>query len=223
MIIEKYGIKLRSLNSYDLEMVRTARNSDYIRNRMMYKNIISPEQQLNWYRSLDPARDVYMIIEYNGIPRGIINVKNIDYKNDASESGLFFWDAEVLQSHVPVVTSWLAAEAGYLLLGGKQTLVHVLNNNVAAIEFNSDQGYSILQDTGDVVLMRQTKKSFSEKTFSKRQSYQQSIGSTPLLMLSFGDHEQDDFRESNLMNYLKLISVTPVKQSGKSFWFEVNF
>ncbi len=223
MIIEKYGIRLRSLNADDLEMVRTARNSDYIRSRMMYKNIISPEQQLNWYRSLDPARDVYMMIEYNGIPRGIINVKNIDYKTDASESGLFFWDTEVLQSHLPVVTSWLASEAGYLLLGGKQTLVHVLKNNRAAIDFNTDQGYSILQEAEDVVLMLQTKKSFSGKTLSKRQSYQQSIGSSPLLMLSFGDHDQDDFREINLMNYLNLIGVTPVKQSGRTFWFEAEF
>jgi len=223
MIIEKYGIRLRSLNEEDLEIVRTARNSEYIRSRMMYQNIISPEQQWAWYQSLDPKCDVYMVIEYSGIPRGIINVKNIDYNNDASESGLFFWDQEVLQSHVPVVTSWLAAEAGYLLLRGKQTIVHVLKNNNAAIDFNIDQGYSILEDTGEVVLMQQTRKLFSEATLSKRQSYLQTIASTPLLMLSFGDHNQDDFREINLMNYLKLFGVAPVKQSGRTFWFEVDF
>ena len=111
MIIEKYNIRLRSLNTPDLEMVREARNSDYIRSRMMYQNIISPEQQLQWYRSLDPAGDVFMIIEYGEKPRGMINVKNIDYKNDSSESGVFFWDKEVLQSFVPVMTSWLAAES----------------------------------------------------------------------------------------------------------------
>ena len=49
MIIEKYNIRLRSLNMHDLEMVRGARNSDFIRSRMMYREIISPEQQLQWY------------------------------------------------------------------------------------------------------------------------------------------------------------------------------
>jgi len=42
-------------------------------------------------------------------------------------------------------------------------------------------------------------------------------------MLSFGDHEQDDFRQTNLMNYLQILGVSPVRQSGRTFWFEVNF
>ena len=223
MIIEKYNIRLRSLNTPDLEMVREARNSDYIRSRMMYQNIISPEQQLQWYRSLDPAGDVFMIIEYGGKPRGMINVKNIDYKNDSSESGVFFWDKEVLQSFVPVMTSWLAAESGYLLLGGQQTLIHVLKNNKTAIEFNQSQGYKIIQDDGEIVLMRQSRNSFSQATLPDRMKYIGTNHASPHLMLSFGDHEQDDFRQTNLMNYLKLLNVSSVKQSGRSFWFDVAF
>ncbi|KAF5033992.1 hypothetical protein DSECCO2_600860 [anaerobic digester metagenome] len=223
MIIEKYNIRLRSLNMHDLEMVRGARNSDFIRSRMMYREIISPEQQLQWYRSLDAAADVFMIIEYDGKPRGMINVKNIDYTNDSSESGVFFWDKEVLNSFVPVMTSWLAAESGYLLLGGQQTLIHVLKNNKNAIEFNQGQGYRIIQDAGDVVLMRQTKSSFSQATLSDRMKYIRTNNANPHLMLSFGDHDQDDFRQTNLMNYLKLLGVSPAKQSGRTFWFEVAF
>jgi len=223
MIIEKYDIRLRSLNEQDLEMVRVARNSDYIRNRMRLRSIISEDQQQQWYRSLDPARDVYMIIEYDGKARGIVNVKNIDYSMDSSESGLFFWDTGVLQSFIPVITSWLAAESGYLLLGGQQTQIHVLKSNATAIDFNINQGYTVVSDDGEVVLMQQTKKSFSAVTLKSRLSFLQSTLSTSQLMLHFGDHEQDDFREKNLMNYLKLIEVTPARQSGRTFWFDVDF
>jgi len=92
MIIEKFNIRLRSLCESDLEQVRKARNSDFIREKMIFREFISTERQLSWYRSLNPANDIYMVIEYDGKPRGMINVKNINYQNDESESGLFFWD-----------------------------------------------------------------------------------------------------------------------------------
>lgn len=223
MIIEKYNIRLRSLNEEDLEMVRKARNSDYIRSRMIYQKIISPEEQMHWYHSLNPATDIFMIIEYDEKPRGMINVKNIDYQHDLSESGVFFWDKEVLQSFVPVMTSWLAAESGYLLLGGQQTLIHVLKNNKTAIDFNRKQGYEITKEMENIVLMRQTRKSFSQATLSERTKFLQTNKKSSQLKLCFGDHTQDDFRMNHLLSYLKILGVSAIKQSGQTFWFEIDF
>jgi len=190
---------------------------------MIFREFISTERQLSWYRSLNPANDIYMVIEYDGKPRGMINVKNINYQNDESESGLFFWDHDVLQSPVPVLTSWLGAESGYLLLGGQFNTIHVLKENKTALDFNIKMGFCITDENENAYILRQSKKSFSEATLAERNKYLQLTGGNRQLMLSFGDHEQDDFRQTNLANYLKIITVLPEKQQGRTFWFDVDF
>ncbi|MPM15160.1 hypothetical protein SDC9_61526 [bioreactor metagenome] len=223
MILEKFDIKLRSLSQCDLEMVRTARNSDFIRNRMIYREIISPEMQQHWYNSLDPANDIYLIVEHNEKPRGLINIRNIRYDHDENESGVFFWDNEALQSHLPVITSWLAGEAGYHLLGGQQTTVQVLKSNKQAFEFNQSIGFQIISETEHLYIMQQTKESFSQSTLDGRNRYLAQTGGDKLLKLSFGDHPQDDFRQSGLLNFHQIIKVSPVRQIDRVFWYNVDF
>jgi len=223
MILEKFDIKLRSLSQNDLEIVRKARNSDFIRNRMIYREIITPEMQQLWYDALNPATDIYLIVEHDKKARGLINTRNINYDKGENESGVFFWDEEALQSHLPVITSWLAGEAGYVLLGGKQTSVQVLKSNKQALEFNMNIGFRITGETENLCFMQQTKESFSHKTLESRNRYLELTGGDKLLKLSFGDHPQDDIRQAGLFNYHQILKVEPVRQEGRSFWYEVNF
>jgi hypothetical protein len=223
MIIEKYNIKLKSLDENNLETVRQARNSKYIRDKMIYREEITPQQQYEWYKSLDPATNLYMIIEYNNLPCGLINIKSPSDKQYTSESGVFFWDEQILHGMVPILSSWLASEAGYLLLGGKQTLIRVLKSNKNAVVFNKSMGYNIVKEDENVFFMVQTKESFSKATLKNRLNYIKSNNVNSNLHLSFGKYEHDDFHEENLKKFMIVLNVTPIKKIDREYWFEVNF
>ena len=86
MIIERYGITLKSLGVEDLETVRVWRNSDLVRPYMFYQEIISKSEQESWFSKLEPLNDFYFIIEYKQKPIGLINLKNIDWQETLSNS-----------------------------------------------------------------------------------------------------------------------------------------
>ena len=165
MILRKYGIELRSLAKTDLELVRQMRNSEYVRRRMLYKKEISKEKQLDWFDSLQADRDFYFIIEQSKKPCGLINIKNVDYENQKSESGLFIWDQNILKSHIPVLASWVLSEAGYGILNGPGTEIRVLKSNTEAIRFNQKMGFNIIKENNDIVFMYQSKKSIKNRIY----------------------------------------------------------
>ena len=72
MIINKYGVKLTRLTLDDIELVREKRNSDTIREKMVYQEQVSKQQQLEWFRSIDNVNNIYLLIHVEG-------KKNWDY------------------------------------------------------------------------------------------------------------------------------------------------
>ena len=78
MIIKGYGIELHRLQESDIETVRNWRNADYIRDQMQYKEIISQEQQLEWFKKVNTVNNNYMLIKAEGESIGVINDRGPD-------------------------------------------------------------------------------------------------------------------------------------------------
>lgn len=223
MILSRYGIRLRSLAYKDLEILREARNQNHIRTKMIYRNIISKKEQELWYSQLNPISDFYFIIEIGEKSYGLINVRDIDHKTRRSESGLFIWDKAVLKSHIPVLASWLLSEAGFGIIGGKDTMVKVLKNNLSAIEFNKKIGFKIIKEKKDILIMQQSKNDFSTATIKDREKLIQALKLDNTMKISFEDHENDKIF---LNHFLLLVEKNPQvfsKISEKEYLYKVTF
>src|SRR5215469_8031030 len=85
--IEKYGLTLIRLKEEHLEMVRKWRNSDYVRNKMIFREYITPEMQLEWFRKINNDSNYYFIVEYQNKQVGLVNIKDI--ADGVGESGFF--------------------------------------------------------------------------------------------------------------------------------------
>ncbi len=195
MIISMYNISLVSLGRSHLELVRNARNSEFIQSRMLYRQAITSWQQALWYKSLSQEKDFYFLICTDENIHGLINVKNIDFNNGDSESGLFIWNKKALESPLPVLASWTLSHAGYGVLGGNHTIIRVLKNNETAVNFNLALGFSIVSSADDFYVMKQTSQSFLQATAHDRKRYVEASGIDEAMHVSFGDHEHDDFWE----------------------------
>lgn len=145
MIIRKYGITLKRLTQEDIELVREKRNSEEIRQVMQFRDEITPEMQLNWFRSIDNFENYYYIVEYQGKKLGLINDKNMDWEARTSESGLFFWDKEYIKTFMPVLASLVLLEMGFYYLNWNRSYIHVMNTNFDAIGYVLQVGYELCE------------------------------------------------------------------------------
>jgi hypothetical protein len=223
MILSKYGISLRSINENDLELIRNMRNSNAIRKKMIFQKTISTEEQINWYKSLDRGSDFYFMIEIGEKKYGLINVKKINHKDLSSESGLFIWNEDAINSHIPVLASWLISETGYGILNGPGCNIRVLKSNASAIGFNKKMGFCTIKEDDEVVYLYQSKDSFSKTTKDKRDLFLKGIKKDHSINIYFGDHENDSFYRETIEELAKKNTIELENLSREHFRIQIHF
>ncbi len=166
MRISKYGICLVRLTEDDLELVRYWRNNDEIKKYMNFQEYITPEMQQKWFLSINTSENFYYIIEYKGDKIGLVNDKNIDWREKTAEGGMFIWDKKYLNSIVPLKVSMLMLEIAYILLGWNKTYIKVRKDNTRAVEYNRKLGYEVVHDNESEPFHRMAldRKQFFEKS-----------------------------------------------------------
>jgi UDP-4-amino-4,6-dideoxy-N-acetyl-beta-L-altrosamine N-acetyltransferase len=150
MKLFKYGITLERLKQEDIELVRQWRNSDPVRLNMEYREIISPEQQLTWFNSIDNLENNYLMIYYKGEKIGLLNDKNVDWENRTSESGLFLGRTEFYATFVPYLVSVAGIETTFYFLNWNKQFAHILRSNSNAIRYNTQLGYRLCEGQENV-------------------------------------------------------------------------
>ena len=183
----KYGIVLERLKARDIELVRQWRNSDPVRLNMEYREIITPEQQVKWFESINNLQNNYYLIYYKGEKIGLLNDKNIDWVNRTSESGLFLGRTEYYSTFVPYLISVAGIELNFHYLNWNRQYAHILRSNVNAIHFNAQLGYQRLpeQEEKENQLYEMTWQSFEAHSVRVRKAVKvlASEGMSPRVVL----------------------------------------
>jgi len=97
-IISNYGIKLIPISEGDRNILLEWRNSDFVKQFMVFQDQISEHQHDNWLNHvLHSENDYYFIISNEKVFVGLINVKNIDIKKNEGEVGIFLSKPERVQ------------------------------------------------------------------------------------------------------------------------------
>jgi len=143
MKLTKYGIVLRRLREEDIELVRNWRNSPRINQFMEYREHITPEMQLEWFKSVNNYENFYYIIEYQGEKIGLINSSHIEWDTVSSEGGIFLWDEKYYETFVPVWASLCMLETSYFMLGAGRSVIKTLSDNERAKKLNTHLGYEL--------------------------------------------------------------------------------
>jgi RimJ/RimL family protein N-acetyltransferase len=189
MKLFKYGIILERLREEDIELVRSWRNSDPVRLNMNYRDIISPQQQKDWFRTIDNLQNNYMLIHYRGEKIGLLNDKNIDWEARTSESGIFLGRPEFYSTFVPYLVSVAGIETTFYLLGWNKQYAHIMSSNLNAIKFNLELGYSL--SNGQEGLEHQqyeiSRESFESKSGKIRKALRAITGNDSLVEVLFDD------------------------------------
>ena len=159
MIIRKYGLELRETEREDLEMIRQYRNSTVIRNKMIYRKIISRTEQKKWFDSIRNHTNAYYLIYKDDIAMGLINGKNIDHQNKTSEGGIFIWHDDA-NYEVTILASIILNDLNFSFNNFNLNFAEVLKSNKKAIAYNEFMGYRISEkehENENVLWMEQSK------------------------------------------------------------------
>jgi hypothetical protein len=209
MIIRKYGLELKEVEREDLELIRQYRNTDTIKNKMIHREQITREQQLNWFNEIRTHNHIYFLIYKNDYAIGLINGKNIDFKQKTSEGGIFVWNEE-RNYETSITASIILNDWNFLINGFEKNYAQVLKSNKQAIAYNEFMGYKIADkahSNEQVIWMEQTKEDYI--------SYRKKLE-----LLKFDDFnindplsENDIFINANEEEYVRLlIKFLPIPQ-----------
>lgn len=142
MKLEKYGIILETLSHDKIEVVRRWRNSDKIRQCMLYRDEITPEMQERWYQKIATSQsDCFFLIVYHGRDVGLINVKDIDREARCGESGIFVWDDACLHTGVALRATLCLYDYAFETLQLDRLVGHILSDNEASRRFHLKVGF----------------------------------------------------------------------------------
>lgn len=155
MIVEQYGIKYSRVTEQDIELIRYWRNQPFIRDTMQFKEYITAEMQVEWFKKINNKYNYYFIIEADDKKIGVINCKDTDPisskdivpTNRVAEGGIFIWDKNYWGTPVPVLASLTVLECIYEVLSASaRSVIVVAKNNTRALIFNKLLGYEIFEE-----------------------------------------------------------------------------
>jgi hypothetical protein len=225
MKLFKYGIILERLKEADIELVRQWRNSDPVRLNMEYREIIGPDQQLEWYRSVNNLENNYMLVYYQGEKIGLLNDKNIDWEARTSESGLFLGETRYHATFVPLLISIAGIESNFFFLNWQKQYAHILRDNRKAVSLNTSLGYTLCtgQDFAENQLYVLTPEAFEATAGKIRKAVRALAGddSQPRLLLEPEDYSSGFARMvESCLNQTGSHLVR--KETTEGVWFTVR-
>jgi UDP-4-amino-4,6-dideoxy-N-acetyl-beta-L-altrosamine N-acetyltransferase len=158
--LQKFGMQLSPLTSNHLAQVLTWRNDESVRQNMLNTSIIKAQEHQAWLKRICGSEtEFHFIISYKNSDIGVANIK-LSGKN-AGEAGLYLCDEEVKGSAYAFLPSLMLLEFGFEHLGLKKIDATVLPHNKAALRFNLNQGYKIIEETSEHIKMQVSADNFN--------------------------------------------------------------
>lgn len=206
----------------DIELIRQWRNSDPVRLNMQYQALITSEQQVQWFNSINNVHNNYMLIHYQGDKIGLLNDKNIDWEALTSESGIFLGKTALYSTFVPYLISVAGIETTFFFLGWKRQFAHILRTNTNAIRFNQELGYQLCegQEQVDHQKYELTRERFELKAGKIRKSVRSLAGSDTRSRVLF---EEPDYQSGVAQRFERLLQgcTFPIEREEctEGVWF----
>jgi hypothetical protein len=216
-----YGITLRRITIDDIELVRVKRNE--VRAHMEYRAHITPEKQLEWFRSIDNINNFYYIIEHNNEQIGLISEKDISREESGGmESGIFLFDKKYHNSIYPVAASLILIEGGFYLFKTGDSYIHVLKNNSNAIAYNKTLGYVLCEGQESVENQKYvlTKENFEKKAGKIRKAVLQLCGGDNSTTVVIERHDYKNGVGQLMEGVMKPLNVKPdIRENGDKVYY----
>lgn len=132
-----FGIELKSLSEETLELVRKWRNDEQTSRFMQFREPITPEGQLAWFKSIEKAH--YFVMYVGTVPVGLIDVKKIDEKKKTAEAGLLIGNADFVGTGIALGASVLLLDFAF-----GELQLHTITATISRLNSEAEQYNQLL-------------------------------------------------------------------------------
>lgn len=158
------GIHLEPLTLETAELVRVWRNSAAINQFMDYKDLISKEQQIEWFDSIKNSESHYFIIMNNNQPIGMTHLNRVDQVNRTAYAGLFIGEENYHGTGAALSASILLLDFALDQLQLNSIFAKVNDKNSTALHYNEAIGFVLRgTESTDFSCFELKKESFKAK------------------------------------------------------------
>ena len=141
LILKRFNLELHRLDKDSLEIVRQGRNQDFVRENHVYKKVISKEEQIEWFKSINNKHHYYFVVVSKQKKVGVVYASHLDEDLLTSSCGVFMWDKLALSSRIPILAAFAALDFFFHTLQLESTETIVLKSNTAAVKMDKFLGY----------------------------------------------------------------------------------
>lgn len=144
-MISGVSVDLKKMDENDIELVRQWRNSRDVSVHMISQSIISKEQQIRWFESVNYSdSQIYFVIQSKiGDKLGVVNFSKIDPVNGTAEPGLYIGVTSERNSFYGMEAYYLLLKYGFEELKFQKLYGTTLASNLTALKMNRSFGYKI--------------------------------------------------------------------------------
>ncbi len=145
---------LRSLDKEDLELVRNWRNNESVNQHLLHREYISKEAQLKWFAKTETDNALYLIIEENAQPLGLIYATEIDIQKNSFYGNIMMGYPLQKDAWTSVKAVLLLCDLMLLRCNFKIIYSVVHKNNSPALAMNRRLGFIPFKEDEDVSYQR---------------------------------------------------------------------
>ncbi len=162
--LKSQNIILTPIQEEDIELLRNWRNAPQISNNMEFRGYISPEDQKQWFKSLNTEINYYFIVNYRQRKIGLIHLNKFDSANASAHAGLFIAEKEFTGTGISLGASLLILTFGFSVLNLKNIYAKIKHNNNLALQYNTGLGFVFEEYlNNDFSLYKLSKETFEQK------------------------------------------------------------
>ncbi len=144
-MLESRNLKYRPITLEDTDMVLKWRNSDFVRNRFIYRSVISREEHVSWFNNRVVPGEViqFIIIEKSSdMPIGSVYLRDVDREAKQAEYGIFIGEESARGKGYGSETASCIVGYCFETLGFNKLMLRVLEGNEAAIRSYEHAGFT---------------------------------------------------------------------------------
>ena len=150
-------VSFRKIDEFDIQLVRSWRNSDHVRLQMINQDFISPEQQISWFKTLQKKEEHHFIYSHGVHDVGLVSISTLDSPG-VFEAGIFCGRTDYLGNSINIAAAMGLYDYGFQTLGNRKAKVRVLRENSSALRLNNFLGFERINDwAGKVVELELTR------------------------------------------------------------------
>ena len=146
LIEHNSAIYFEKLSHSKIELLRNWRNQDFVLAQMEYQELISKEEQENWFESIknDSSFEYYIFsVEKEAI--GLVHLAEINAETRTATVGLFIGNASYIGTGVAFDASNFIIKRAFHELELETLFAKVRNSNTAALQYNAILGFQFLK------------------------------------------------------------------------------